>query len=567
MNLHAPCAPAGKNSPPALVAVIVACALVLWAIGAFAATHPELPGWVQLHTVSLHADLDGDGTDDALYLARGQLQVISADGQRYLSPRTWVVTDACIHDFDGDGTNELALIVWKRGSFGTSQPFWIDRDTSAMTQHVFVMHYAQGLLEGVWMSSDLGEDARSVSFDNNGRLHIRDREGLESTWRWGQWGFIAEESDDAASGTAFADVSTGSPQQPSDAGHISSDAERVTLIAVGDNIMHLGICRQMHDERADTYDFSPLYEHVAERISSYDLASVCQETAFVHDRSAVNDYPDFGTPEEAGDALVAAGFDIVASATNHVCDRGLGGLEDTCAFWASKHPDITVLGLHATPEDADMIDYLTCGNMRFALFDATYGLNGHQQPNGQEWRVDTIDDLDRLSEQIKHAEGEADLSVCFLHIGDEYAEEPSDEQRLVVERLVDAGADLVICSHPHIVQPAERVRTDAGAEAVVFWSLGNFASQQTDMRTVLGGAASIAIGRDDNGNAVVESFDLIPTVCHFDAQTTCVYFLEDYTDELASTHYLNSHGEHFTVESLQNLWRRLAQPDINSGQE
>ena len=193
--------------------------------------------------------------------------------------------------------------------------------------------------------------------------------------------------------------------------------------------------------------------------------------------------------------------------------------------------------------------------MRFALFDATYGLNGHRLPVGQEWLVDTLDDLESLVASVERAEGQADLTICFLHIGEEYADAPTDEQRAVVERLANAGADLVICSHPHVVQPVERLVTDAGAEAVVFWSLGNFVSNQTDVRTVLGGAAEVAFARDADGRAVVASYVLVPTVCHFQMDEagnaeTRVYFLEDYTDDLAREHYLSTDDAPLSVAQL-----------------
>ncbi len=187
-------------------------------------------------------------------------------------------------------------------------------------------------------------------------------------------------------------------------------------------------------------------------------------------------------------------------------------------------------------------------------FDATYGLNGYALPEGQEWLIDTFDDLDAIAERITRAEGEADLSICFLHVGDEYSDNPSDEQRQVVERLVDAGADLVICSHPHVVQPVERIRTDVGAEAIVFWSLGNFASHQADLRTVLGGAATITFSRDAEGRVVIASYALEPTVCHFNEDGTSVYFLDDYTDELARAHYLSTDEAPLSVATLNDWW-------------
>ncbi len=529
-----------------LVLALLGVLATVAANGAILVVQPELK------TVAISADLDDDGLDESLYVADGILKIGGAGEQFYRSPRDWIVTDAAVYDFDEDGADEIALVVWGRGSFGTSQPFWVERDTDDFTQHVYVMRYEQGELVPVWMSSALGAEAFDVSFGDDGKVRMVDADGYESVWKWETWGFKleGEGAASAASNTSAthdaASVSAVSATSATPDAPAASDPSdgTVSFIAVGDNIMHASIFENVYDADTHRYDFSPLYEQVAARISSYDLAAVCQETPLVHDRSLIGDYPDFGTPEEVGDALATAGFDIVAAATNHACDRGASGVESTLAFWETRHPDIALLGLHSVPEQANGPAFVEARGMRFALFDATYGLNGHQLPTGQEWLIDTLDDLDQLVANVGRAEGQADLTICFLHIGEEYADAPTDEQRAVVERLVDAGADVVICSHPHVVQPAERLVTGAGAEAVVFWSLGNFVSNQTDMRTVLGGAAELTFARDENGRATVASFELVPTVCHFQLDEdgkglTCAYFLSDYTDDLARAHYLN----------------------------
>ena len=161
---------------------------------------------------------------------------------------------------------------------------------------------------------------------------------------------------------------------------------------------------------------------------------------------------------------------------------------------------------------------------------------------------------------IRRAEQEADVTVCFLHIGTEYAPEPDKAQIETVRRAVDAGADAVICAHPHVVQRCERIRTPEGNAGVVFYSLGNFMSNQTDPATFLGGAAELRIVKTGTGQAArIESFRMIPTVCHFRTGETQVYFLEDYTDELAAEHRVpegTEKGLFLTTETLWEQWRK-----------
>ena len=182
---------------------------------------------------------------------------------------------------------------------------------------------------------------------------------------------------------------------------------------------------------------------------------------------------------------------------------------------------------------------------------------------------------DRFTEMIRRAEQEADVTVCFLHIGTEYAPEPDDVQIETVRRAVDAGADAVICAHPHVVQRSERIRTPEGNAGVVFYSLGNFMSNQTDPATFLGGAAELRIVKTGTAKAGeaqaapsetgtgqaarIESFRMIPTVCHFRTGETQVYFLEDYTDELAAEHQVpegTEKGMFLTTEALWKQWQK-----------
>ncbi|MDO4533621.1 MAG: CapA family protein, partial [Coriobacteriia bacterium] len=320
------------------------------------------------------------------------------------------------------------------------------------------------------------------------------------------------------------------------------------------NIAHEGVYEHAWVPKRQEYDFAPLYAQVKERISAYDVAVVNQETILVADPALRGGFPLFGTPLAMGDALADSGFDVVLGATNHALDRGQTGIDDTLAFWRGKHPEVTVLGLHEDAQDAVAIDYVEANGIRLALFNATEGLNGRVPEAGFEYEIDTLDDLDGLVKRVQEAETQADATACFLHIGEEYASKPTVRQREVVERLVDAGADAVICSHSHIVQPMEELRTQAGNTAVVYWSLGNFVSNQMDPRTVLGAAASLRFERQPDGTVLLARHEAIPLVCHFDEQSTYACFLDDYTEADAAAHYLNQDEPAFTLEALRQQW-------------
>lgn len=334
-----------------------------------------------------------------------------------------------------------------------------------------------------------------------------------------------------------------------------AEPTRLSFIAVGDIVAHDLLVEQGHIGPND-YDFSHIFEPMKKKIKSYDLSAITQETPFVDDDSDVSGYPTFGTPWQMGEAIVGSGFDIIVGATNHSMDKGTDGIDRTINFWAEKHPERLHLGMHKDPKDQDSVSIIERNGIRIAFTDCTYGLNGLVLPEGYEHSVDMLYDLDRICDNIKKAQDDCDFTIAFVHMGEEYATVPSDEQRQVAEKLIDAGADVVLGSHVHVVQPMEEVKTAKGNSGIVYFSLGNHVSNQIDVENMLGGAAILEIEkRPVEGGGFetgVVKHEFVPTVCHWNSSTCAEYFLEDYTDELAATHALS-----FTREQLAELWKSI----------
>lgn len=479
--------------------------------------------------MNIASDLDGDRIEETLVVAQRKLSILHGADVVYETPGDWSVSDVAVRDFDGNGTPNILLIVWKMGSFGDARPFWREGEPDEMTQHVFVFEYGDGELVPTWMSSEIGVSAAETFVDAFDRLHLFGTDGKESVWEWNHWGFALVEGEASTWRAA--------------------KSQTLRMVVGGDVIAHDSVYERAYDSESGTFDFSPLFARIESEIEPFDVAAVVQETPFVDEESGFSGYPRFGTPTELGDAFANAGFDVVCAATNHTNDRGEHGMATTLAFWREKHPGTAVLGLHETEADAQAIDYFERNGIRLALFDNTFSLNGLALEEGREWQVDMLDDVDALVEDVAHAEAASDFTVCFLHIGEEYSFEPSSEQRAIAERLIDAGADAIISSHPHVVQPVERIETPAGNHGVVFFSLGNLASNQTKPETALGIMAELNIKRNSRGNASLVSFDSVPTVCHFGHDPTQTYLLADYTDALAQDHLI----EGLSLSYLQDL--------------
>ena len=131
------------------------------------------------------------------------------------------------------------------------------------------------------------------------------------------------------------------------------EVSTASVIAVGDNLYH-GSLIESGENDSGTWNYDQIYDKVRDEIQAADVAMVDQETVFTTEHDAVSSYPSFATPTEVGDALMNAGFDVVESATNHIDDYGIDFLQETFNFWSSKYPDVPVLGIHPTQEDADI---------------------------------------------------------------------------------------------------------------------------------------------------------------------------------------------------------------------
>lgn len=328
-----------------------------------------------------------------------------------------------------------------------------------------------------------------------------------------------------------------------------------TVIAVGDNLYH-GSLYQSGQSDSGIWNYDHIYANVLDEIQSADVAMIDQETVFAPSHDAVSSYPSFATPEEVGDAIVKAGFDVIESATNHADDYGYDYLKNTLDFWSTNYPEIPVLGIHSTQEDADTVKVKEVNGIRIAFLDYTYGTNNSGVGEGYEYMLD-IFDKEKITSMIQKAKQVSDCIIFVAHWGAEDETMPTEYEKQWAAFLMQQGVDVIIGGHPHVLQPYGRLSDGQGNSTLVFYSLGNFVSTQQELPELLGGMASFTIQKSTlNGVSTVEilSPEVKPTVMHYnhDTGTYGAYMLEDYTEELASQHSVrNVIGDEFTLANLQ----------------
>ncbi|MBN2984005.1 CapA family protein [Cohnella algarum] len=306
---------------------------------------------------------------------------------------------------------------------------------------------------------------------------------------------------------------TGEPPPPEKA----PAATEAKLVAVGDVMVHSPQLPAYYDASTDAYDFTPWFREVKPLLSSGDWTIANLETPLAGADLNYSGYPRFNAPEELADALVDAGVQIVSTANNHTLDRGFAGLMRTLqnvrqaglipvgtaeSAWASRQPVI-----------------VERNGIRLGFLSYTYGTNGIPIPKDKPYAVNLISE-EAIAEGIDklRAEG-ADAIAVSLHFGNEYQRQPSDEQRSIARAAIEAGADIVLGSHPHVVQPYETIevpdasRADGTRRGLIVYSMGNFISNQTGDWKDVGVIMEISLKKTKapDGTAVTELNGVIAT--------------------------------------------------------
>ncbi len=335
-----------------------------------------------------------------------------------------------------------------------------------------------------------------------------------------------------------------------------NNKENVRIVMVGDDLLHTPVYSQGLQSDG-SYDMSNIFVNTKDYIKSADIAIINQETIFTADKNNISSYPQFGSPLETGKAIVDAGFDVVAHATNHSADKKKQGIIDTCAFWDENYPDIKYLGIHDDPSDSD-ISYITKNGITFSFVNYTYGLNGLEgYIKDTPYMVDLLSNND-IEETMKRAVETSQVRIAILHAGTEYVYEPTQYQKDQIERFIDLGAQIVICMHPHVVEPYGIVTTKNNNTGLVYYSLGNFVSAQDEYPRVLGGMADFTVTKEINNGETkiyISSYTMTPLITHQERNNYTTYFLDNYPKELESRHILTKKG--FSIENLRKLWEEI----------
>ena len=300
------------------------------------------------------------------------------------------------------------------------------------------------------------------------------------------------------------------------------------MVMVGDALIHSSV----YNDAArlanwNGYDFKPQISLIKDYIKDYDIKYYNQETILGGTSLGLSDYPTFNSPQEVGDAFIDAGFNLVSLATNHTVDRGKNAVLKSREYWNSKE-NVQAVGSYSSIEEKQAIEskILEVNGIKYAMLNYTYGTNGMPVADSylvNVWPTD-IDNINNpetdskynayketVLNDIKNIRDKVDVLMVAMHWGVEYTHTPTAYEKDMAKFLASNGVDIIIGSHPHVIQPVEWIDN-----TLVIYSLGNFISAQYQnqgtcsyYKCMVGLMSSLTITKtDDNGDISIKVDDI-----------------------------------------------------------
>ncbi|OEH86936.1 hypothetical protein BHU72_01360 [Desulfuribacillus stibiiarsenatis] len=280
----------------------------------------------------------------------------------------------------------------------------------------------------------------------------------------------------------------------------------LTIAAVGDIMVHMeqiqGAQTTVDGQKA--YDFNPALAQISPFLKKADFIMGNLETTIAGvENRGYSGYPEFNAPESLLFALKKAGFDYVSTANNHSLDRREKGVIKTIENL--EKAGLLFSGTARSQEERDLHAIVERNGIKLALLSYTYGTNGIPIPTGKDYLVNLID-KEKMKSDITSVRDAVDFVIVSIHFGHEYHRKPNAQQIEISNFLVEQGVDVVLGSHPHVIQPATWIDN-----SFVIYSMGNFVSAQRGDYKDNGVVVYLNLHIDEDGNRAITNAKFLPT--------------------------------------------------------
>jgi poly-gamma-glutamate synthesis protein (capsule biosynthesis protein) len=339
--------------------------------------------------------------------------------------------------------------------------------------------------------------------------------------------------------------------------------QKASFYAVGDNLIHPVVYRDALQSNGD-FNFEPMYESLQKEIQAADIAYINQESPIGGDEKGLSGFKQFNTPSDIAEDVMNTGFNVVNGANNHALDQGTDGLLNEIELWEYfKHVFYT--GTFKSQKDRDTIPTFNKNGIKIAMLSYTYGTNDIKPEN--KYQINYFNE-EQIKKDVAKAKEQSDMVMVSAHWGNEGKHEPNAQQKKYAKVFADAGVDVVIGTHPHVIQPIQWVKGDNNHQTLVAYSLGNFLNGQStgNESNALGGNLQFNIEKQPKGitikdvkwKSLVTHYDIANPLDSNTRQNFKMYALDDYSNNKAKKHALNSKPKNeMTKDKLEAITKKV----------
>jgi len=325
---------------------------------------------------------------------------------------------------------------------------------------------------------------------------------------------------------------------------VEIEAVEIKIQFVGDILLHPRYTGSVETARTgpDSFNFHPFLEHIKPYIDG-DLSIANMETPVdvMGGNQDLSTFPFFNVPFEILPALIDTGFNHLISANNHSFDRHFSGLVATVENF--ERAGISHTGMNVDINDFNQHTIIDVGGIQVGIIAYTDSVNGlesfvsdsERQFAVRRFRSYTLDDVPQIAQDIQQIrEDGAEFVIISLHWGAEYVNYPTEMQRLIAREISEAGADVIMGNHAHVVQPVQWHYREDGSRAFIMYSLGNFLADQTRLNTPIpptqyGKIVNLQVVREADGEIRIDTADILPTLTMRDFAGNTLRFVDDVT--------------------------------------
>ncbi|MBP2257433.1 CapA family protein [Virgibacillus alimentarius] len=335
---------------------------------------------------------------------------------------------------------------------------------------------------------------------------------------------------------------------------VENKSRKVTLAATGDILLHTRLYNKAKTDDGG-YDFSELMAEAKPLFNKDHLTVVNQESLIGGVELGLSDFPHFNSPVEITKTLKEFNVDIATIANNHVLDKGEEGILRSIENW--NKIGIPYVGAYNSKEDQETLRIFHKNGLRICFLSYTKRMAGVKIPKGKEYLVDSFEGakVGKIRKRIQKIKSRdlADVIILSIHYGKEYQMLPTSDQLEISNTLSDAGADVILGHHPHVLQPPAYILNSRGKDTFCIYSLGNFFSGQKGIYRQIGAHMTIDIEKPSpEKNSLLKIDNPTFKLTYVDSTEKGTYKLHLLEDVVKNQKIIKTHMGNFDSKEVYN---------------